>query len=591
MANPVIPNVPTSVDPSLIPFFAAIKGGIEHLMGQGRFKEVDRAATVSELAASAGRVVLDQIVINGNLTTQIEEVETAVEALGGDGGMVCWYYAYVPSLSNAPYSTWSTDTVRDNHVGDLFYNTLTFKAYRFKKVTTVFSWEEMTDADITTALGDAADAYTLADNKKRVFVAEPTTPYEIGDLWDTGSGIKRSMANRNYMASFASGDWELIGDVTGANTAADTALVNGIVSSIISAGASAGATAMQEIADGSISSAKLGSTLISGGYLLTSLLDVANIVCGTAELGGTLKFNTSGKITFGNADNYILGDSTYLNIKARYNVGIFGGAGYSIFFKFGTTSTYEASAASFRSYISTVKLGDSTHNWAECHSKKLLSATSVDIESGGTSDIKLDAAAGTKYDCGSSYAHTFYKSGAGIAYFTGGGLMPYSTSGSFDLGASTNVWDKSYIANYYDVRTGLLNPDTHDDLGLLADFKSRKIHTKDAQGNILSSTKEIHPETATEYLDINSLPEWTTNKFDVKQKLRNDCGAMIDEADIEAFILDEEEAGWLVYRHMSRFNDLTNGAVRQLDIEVKELVELMASRITALETKKTQEKV
>lgn len=56
MADPVIPNIPTSADPGQTQFFNAIKAGIEHLLGHGRFKEADRAVKVSELEALAGRL-------------------------------------------------------------------------------------------------------------------------------------------------------------------------------------------------------------------------------------------------------------------------------------------------------------------------------------------------------------------------------------------------------------------------------------------------------------------------------------------------------------------------------------------------------
>ena len=39
----------------------------------------------------------------------------------------------------------------------------------------------------------------------------------------------------------------------------------------------------------------------------------------------------------------------------------------------------------------------------------------------------------------------------------------------------------------------------------------------------------------------------------------------------------------MLSRNIGRFNDLTSGAVRQMDIENKEMYELIFSRLTALE--------
>lgn len=42
-----------------------------------------------------------------------------------------YYGDYVPTTSNAPANEWNTDEKRDNHIGDMFYNTLTGYAYRY----------------------------------------------------------------------------------------------------------------------------------------------------------------------------------------------------------------------------------------------------------------------------------------------------------------------------------------------------------------------------------------------------------------------------------------------------------------------------
>ncbi|RLB94835.1 MAG: hypothetical protein DRH26_00100 [Deltaproteobacteria bacterium] len=67
MADPVIPNVPTSLSPSEIAFFTALKSGIEYLFGQGRFKEDDRAVKVSELDALRAQLGqnIDSVALGG----------------------------------------------------------------------------------------------------------------------------------------------------------------------------------------------------------------------------------------------------------------------------------------------------------------------------------------------------------------------------------------------------------------------------------------------------------------------------------------------------------------------------------------------
>ena len=68
MADPVIPNVPSNSDASQVQFLMALKGSIEYLMGQGRFKNADRAVKVRELEALASRI--DQDIVTATTTSE-----------------------------------------------------------------------------------------------------------------------------------------------------------------------------------------------------------------------------------------------------------------------------------------------------------------------------------------------------------------------------------------------------------------------------------------------------------------------------------------------------------------------------------------
>jgi len=122
-----------------------------------------------------------------------------------DGNITSWFYSGVPTLANSPTSTWTSDELKDNHLGDLYYDDATQYAYRFRKSGSVYSWERLLDNDITTALGNAQNAQDTADSKRRVFVVTPTAPYDAGDLWTTGAVIKRSTISR--ATSYNAGDW------------------------------------------------------------------------------------------------------------------------------------------------------------------------------------------------------------------------------------------------------------------------------------------------------------------------------------------------------------------------------------------------
>lgn len=100
-----------------------------------------------------------------------------------DGAIETWFYEGVPTLKNAPASSWTTDKDKDTHLGDLYYDNKTGKAYRFAKDGNTYKWTIITDTDISKALSDASKAQETADGKMKVFSTQPTPPYQVGDIW------------------------------------------------------------------------------------------------------------------------------------------------------------------------------------------------------------------------------------------------------------------------------------------------------------------------------------------------------------------------------------------------------------------------
>jgi hypothetical protein len=100
-----------------------------------------------------------------------------------DGAIETWFYEGVPTLKNAPASSWTTDKDKDTHLGDLYYDNKTGKAYRFAKDRNTYKWTIITDTDISKALSDASKAQETADGKMKVFSTQPTPPYQLGDIW------------------------------------------------------------------------------------------------------------------------------------------------------------------------------------------------------------------------------------------------------------------------------------------------------------------------------------------------------------------------------------------------------------------------
>ena len=97
-----------------------------------------------------------------------------------DNVISTWYLNGEPTLLTEPTISWED---YDSHVGDQYYDRDTGYAYRFEKVGDAYKWEWIQDKDIIEALALADSAKDTADGKRRVFLAQPTPPYDRGDLW------------------------------------------------------------------------------------------------------------------------------------------------------------------------------------------------------------------------------------------------------------------------------------------------------------------------------------------------------------------------------------------------------------------------
>jgi len=125
-----------------------------------------------------------------------------------DGQVEIWFGDVVPSSAAAPESTWLDPDTRTLHLGDLYYDRVGGLAYRYALDGTTYVWD-VTNDSTAQALSLAQDAFDLADGKRRVFVVQPTPPYDAGDLWrKTADEIWACTVGRET-GSYTASDWTL----------------------------------------------------------------------------------------------------------------------------------------------------------------------------------------------------------------------------------------------------------------------------------------------------------------------------------------------------------------------------------------------
>lgn len=165
--------------------------------------------------------------INNTLPGILSEIQSQL-----DGQIEQFFETYDPTLTNAPAKDWTTNQMKENHLGDLFYNTESGKVFRFIKNGSVYSWQVLQDSGVAQALALANDALALAKTKRRIFTSTPYTPYEVGDLWvQGGSGDIMHCKTSRATGSYASSDWEKASKYTD-NTALNT-FINGTYNNAI----------------------------------------------------------------------------------------------------------------------------------------------------------------------------------------------------------------------------------------------------------------------------------------------------------------------------------------------------------------------
>ena len=125
--------------------------------------------------------------IKGDYAKTLKDVQTQI-----DGKAETWRQSTDPSKS------WTTDALKKQHKGDLWYNTTEQKSYIYNGS----SWEQM-------KAEPPSGVYDAIDGKAQIFVSQPKPPYSVGDLWfDSTSADIMTCVTARESGSYVAGDWQ-----------------------------------------------------------------------------------------------------------------------------------------------------------------------------------------------------------------------------------------------------------------------------------------------------------------------------------------------------------------------------------------------
>ena len=195
-----------------------------------------------------------------------------------DGKAETWYQLADPSTN------WTVEE-KPKHAGDLWYRTSDSTTWRY----TGSAWQEQEAPD---------DVFDAIDGKCQVFTAQPTPPYNVGDLWfnSSTSDIKTCITPRTSSETYTAADWEKRNKYTddSAVTTLDNSLDHsGVFNRLTNNGA-------------------LQGIYMDGGQLY---INATYIKSGTLVLGGNN--NASGTLRINNASGTQIGkwDKDGINIQ------------------------------------------------------------------------------------------------------------------------------------------------------------------------------------------------------------------------------------------------------------------------------------
>jgi hypothetical protein len=275
-------------------------GKIESINGSTYF-DLDNSEIGGKIAFKSGSSGYNNITDKPDLSPYDEALNYIDNVLPGtlerlqaqiDDTIESWFYHYDPTLQNAPASDWTTDELKEAHLDDTFTNLDSGQSWRFTRdANNVYNWTLMADSAATKALVLAGQAKDTADGKRRMFVAQPVPPYDIGDLWAQGDegDLLRCVSDR-ASGSYKPDDWERASKYT------DDTMLN----------------AYKETLKYLTDAIKNGSTEILGGLMLTNLLFIKN-------LQGVIRAGISGM----DDDNvaFFAHDSDAYNVAVAYFLG------------------------------------------------------------------------------------------------------------------------------------------------------------------------------------------------------------------------------------------------------------------------------
>lgn len=261
-------------------------------------------STIDSYKQSNDQAVADAKAAGTTAQSNLDSYKTTTDQLLdelkniADNAIETWYLEGVPTASNPPASSWTTDALKKQHAGDLYMDTDTGYSYRWSGT----EWVQVKDSDVTKALREIESVKTTYATKSELNATDTELSGKVSDSLTTAkaytdSSISTEVTNRNA-AIKASADAISL-DVSKTYTKSDTfsayqADADGRIAtanSNASTAVSTARTAASDAATAKTNASTAVSTANGAASTASSAKSVADSASSTAEAASTTASN------------------------------------------------------------------------------------------------------------------------------------------------------------------------------------------------------------------------------------------------------------------------------------------------------------
>jgi hypothetical protein len=169
-----------------------------------QYYDLEQISKTKKAVSTQGETITQ---INSEQTNILNSIIMNMTGLESQTDMSLWFFSEVPTLLNSPALDWTTVELKDDHLGDLYFNRETGYTYKFIITDTVYSWEQVLDNEIIQAMALTNAEIDIIDNQRKVFFTTPTVPYSNGDWWLKEEGLYICQVSRIEGQTFKETDF------------------------------------------------------------------------------------------------------------------------------------------------------------------------------------------------------------------------------------------------------------------------------------------------------------------------------------------------------------------------------------------------